>query len=82
MLVSSVSFELMDEAYEVGGFDAASLGLLAGAVTFFLADRTVNRRGGRHRKSSGDRQQGGSATAIAIGALMDGILESAAIGIS
>ena len=82
VLVSSVSFELMDEAYEVGGFDAASLGLLAGAVTFFLADRTVNRRGGRHRKSSGDRQQGGSATAIAIGALMDGIPESAAIGIS
>ncbi len=51
-------------------------------MTFFLADRTVNRRGGRHRKSSGDRQQSGSATAIAIGALMNGILESAAIGVS
>jgi len=82
VLVSSVAFELMDEAYKVGGFDAASLGLLAGAVTFFLADRVVNRRGGRHRKSSGGRQQGGSAAAIAIGALMDGIPESAAIGIS
>ena len=43
VLVSSVAFELMDEAYKVGGFDAASLGLLAGAVTFFLADRVVNR---------------------------------------
>ncbi len=55
VLVSSVAFEVMDEAYEVGGFDAASLGLLAGAVTFFLAARTVNRRGGGHRKNSGDR---------------------------
>ena len=33
VLVSSVAFELMDEAYEVGGFDAASLGLLAGTGT-------------------------------------------------
>jgi ZIP family zinc transporter len=82
VLVSSVAFELMDEAYKVGGFDAASFGLLAGALVFFVADREVNRRGGKHRKNSGEKQQGGSATAIAIGALMDGIPESAAIGIS
>lgn len=82
VLISSVAFELMDEAYRTGGFDAASAGLLLGAVVFFLADREVNRRGGAHRKNSADKQQGGSATAIAIGALMDGIPESAAIGIS
>ncbi len=81
VLVSSVAFELMDEAYRAGGFDAAALGLLLGAGAFFLADREVNRRGGARRKNSGDKQ-GGSATAIAIGALMDGIPESAAIGIS
>ena len=82
VLVSSLAFELMDEAYRAGGFDAALLRLLLGAVTFFLADREVGRRGGRHRKRSGDQQQSGSATAIAIGALMDGIPESAAIGVS
>jgi zinc transporter, ZIP family len=81
VLISSVAFELMDEAYQVGGFDAASLGLLLGAVAFFFADREVNRRGGARRKNSGGKQ-GDSATAIAIGALMDGIPESAAIGIS
>jgi len=81
VLISSVAFELMDEAYKTGGFDAASLGLLAGAVAFFLADRAVNRSGGHRRKNSGEKQ-GGSASAIAIGALMDGIPESAAIGIS
>jgi ZIP family zinc transporter len=41
----------------------------------------VNRRGGQRRKNPGDKQ-GDSASAIAIGALMDGIPESAAIGIS
>jgi len=81
VLISSVAFELMDEAYKTGGFDAASLGLLAGAVAFFLADRAVNRSGGHRRKNSGEKQ-GGSASAIAIGALMDGIPESAAVGIS
>ncbi len=81
VLVSSVAFELMDEAYRIGGLDAAAVGLLLGAVVFFLADREVNRRGGGRRKNSGE-EQGGSATAIAIGALLDGIPESAAIGIS
>jgi zinc transporter, ZIP family len=81
VLISSVAFELMDEAYRIGGFDASAFGLLLGAVAFFLADRKVNRMGGTRRKNSGDRQ-GGSATAIAIGALLDGIPESAAIGIS
>jgi ZIP family zinc transporter len=81
VLISSVAFELMDEAYQIGGFDASALGLLLGAVAFFFADRAVNRRGGARRKNPGDKQ-GDSASAIAIGALMDGIPESAAIGIS
>jgi zinc transporter, ZIP family len=81
VLISSVAFELMDEAYKIGGLDAAAPGLLLGAAVFYLADREVTRRGGERRKNSGDAQ-GGSATAIAIGALLDGIPESAAIGIS
>jgi zinc transporter, ZIP family len=81
VLISSVAFELMDEAYQIGGFDASALGLSLGAVAFFFADREVNRRGGTRRKNSGGKQ-GDSASAIAIGALLDGIPESAAIGIS
>jgi zinc transporter, ZIP family len=81
VLISSVAFELMDEAYQIGGFDASAIGLLVGALAFYFADRAVSRSGGQRRKNPGDKQ-GDSATAIAIGALMDGIPESAAIGIS
>lgn len=86
VLISSVSFELMEEAFRVGGFDAAAIGLLLGAFVFFAADWIVNRLGAQHRKRSKDDMQakhgeGGSASALVIGALLDGIPESLAIGI-
>lgn len=81
VLVASVSFELMEESYDSGGFDAASGGLIFGALAYFAADRMVSRRAS-DRKRSGGQQEGGSATAITIGALMDGIPESVAIGVS
>jgi ZIP family zinc transporter len=56
--------------------------LLLGAIAFFVADRVVNNAGGRHRKRSQGQQESGSATAITIGALMDGVPESVAIGVN
>ena len=82
ILISSVAFELMDEAYKIGGFDAASIGLLLGSLLFFIADHIVQKAGGKHRKRSGGQQAEGFAMAIVIGALMDGIPESVAIGVS
>jgi zinc transporter, ZIP family len=82
VLVSSVAFELMEEAYLMGGFYAASIGILLGALAFFAADWAVCYIGGKHRKRSGGQQAGGSSTAITIGAILDGIPESVAIGVS
>lgn len=82
VLISSVAFELMDEAFRVGGFDAAAVGLILGSLAFFAADAVVNRVGGKHRKRSQGQQDSGSGIAIAVGALMDGIPESVAIGVS
>lgn len=82
VLISSVAFDLMEESYERGGFDATAVGLVSGALIYFAANWAVDHAGGRHRKRSQGQQAGGSAMAITIGALMDGIPESAAIGIS
>jgi zinc transporter, ZIP family len=82
VLISSVAFELTREAFDAGGADAVSIGLAAGALAFFAGDEIIDRRGGNHRKRSGGEQQGGSASAIVLGAMMDGIPESVAIGVS
>ena len=82
VLISALTFELTQEAFETGGADAVAVGLGLGALAFFGADWLVDRRGGNHRKRSGGEQAGGSAVAIVIGALLDGIPESVAIGVS
>jgi ZIP family zinc transporter len=87
VLISALSFELMEEAYLQGGLDAAGGGCLAGAAVYTAANVVLTRFGAKHRKRSGHQQAeaggaGGSGAAIAIGALLDGIPESIVIGVS
>ncbi len=86
VLISALAFDLMDEAYLRGGFDATSIGFIAGAIVYTLATLAVNRRGAKRRKRShaqpSEAQNPGSGLALAIGALIDGIPESIAIGVS
>lgn len=87
VLISALSFELMDDAYERGGFVSTAIGFLAGALIYTLANRWLCYRGAKHRKRSGSEQpseeeHGGSGAAIAVGALIDGIPESIVIGLS
>jgi zinc transporter, ZIP family len=72
-LVASISFELAEEGFRVGGAIAVSLGLAAGAVTYFLADMGVARLGGRAQQSAG--------SSLALGALLDGVPEQTVLGI-
>jgi zinc transporter, ZIP family len=82
VLISALAFELTGEAFRAGGTDAVALGLAAGAVAFFAGDWIVDRRGGEDRKRSGGQQAGGAAGAIVVGAMLDGVPESVAIGIT
>jgi len=89
VLISALSFDLMDEAYRMGGILPTSFGFLSGAGVYTAANIIVSRWGAEHRKRSGHapdaRQQHadeGSGLAIALGALLDGIPESIVIGVS
>jgi zinc transporter, ZIP family len=86
VLISALAFELVDEAETSGGLGATAGGFLAGAVVYVAANIVLARRGARDRKRSGDQpteaDSAGSGTAIAIGALLDGIPESVVLGLS
>src|SRR3954449_6474137 len=70
VLISALSFDLMDEAYRRGGFDSTALGFLGGAAIYTAANWYLTRHGAKHRKRSGTQQpsegqDGGSGLAIA-----------------
>jgi len=82
VLISALAFELTEEAFRLGGADAVTIGLAAGALAYFVGNRQLVTRGAKQRMSAGGEQAGASATALLLGAVLDGIPESAVIGIS
>jgi zinc transporter, ZIP family len=83
VLISAVAYELVLEAFETSaGEGGVALGLFAGALTFFAGDAMIDRFGGEGRKKSSGEQAEGAPLAIVLGIVLDGIPETAVIGLS
>ena len=82
VLISAVAFELVEGAFDASGALPVVAGLVAGALTFYVGDLILDKRGAKHRKRSGGQQASGAAGAIVLGAMLDGVPESVAIGAS
>jgi zinc transporter, ZIP family len=79
-LISAVAYELVQDALENGQAQDVALGFAAGVIAFFVGDLMIDRRGGEARKRSSGNQVEGSALAIFLGTLLDGVPESVIIG--
>lgn len=84
VLVCALTFGLMEEAFRHGGFDAVIIGFLSGGLVFIFGDFLIHRYGGRNhkRKKPYKSTSKTNGKAIVLGALLDGIPESMALGVA
>jgi zinc transporter, ZIP family len=68
-LIAAVSFELAEEGVQIGGAGAVGIGFAVGAVTYFVLDGLV------------ERGRSDPASALALGAFLDGIPEQLVLGL-
>ncbi|UYO96991.1 hypothetical protein OED01_15525 [Microbacterium sp. M28] len=71
-LMASIAFELWEEGLELAGALPLTIGVAAGAICYFIADRIVERRA---------TSSAGQGAPLAVGALLDGIPEQLVLGI-
>jgi zinc transporter, ZIP family len=71
VLISAVAYELVEEAFDTSlGSGGIAVGFAAGSLSFYLGNRLLDRSGS------------GSATALVLGIVLDGIPESLVIGLT
>ena len=85
VLLSAVAYELVHEAFETSaGSGGVGLGLLAGSLVFFGAEKLIERLAGdaareSESESSSAKQAG---RALVLGIILDGIPESLVLGLT
>jgi zinc transporter, ZIP family len=83
VLISAVAFDLVEEAVDMqSGHWAVVVGIFAGCGVFFGGDWVIDHLGGADRKDAAGDQESGSALAIVLGTVLDGIPESMVIGLT
>lgn len=95
VLIASMSFGLMEEAYRRGGFDAAGIGLVSGGVLYYAAHWVLYRHDRGHRgwhphavamrrpnpRGRSEFPGAASGLSILVGAVLDGLPEQFSIGV-
>jgi ZIP family zinc transporter len=86
-LISAVTFELVEQAFDRADLWPVVAGLGLGAVVFTAGDAALVRAGGRRHRDGTGGDAGGDAgddggLTIALGAVLDGVPESLVLGIS
>jgi ZIP family zinc transporter len=83
VLISAVAFDLVEEAARTSsGHGATVIGIFAGCGVFFGGDLLIDRIGGAHRKKAAGTTDSGAALGIVLGTVLDGVPESAVIGLT
>lgn len=73
-LMASIAFELWEEGLDLAGPIPLVIGVAAGAISYYIADRILDARAAKAREKAGGGQ-------LAVGALLDGIPEQLVLGI-
>ena len=83
-LISAVTFELVEQAFDRADLWPVVAGLGLGAVVFTAGDAALMRAGGRRHRGvgTGAHDGGDGGLSIALGAVLDGVPESLVLGIS
>lgn len=83
-IISAAAYQLVlgAVAEETGAEYLVALGIAAGALTFYFADKWVDGLGGEGRMDFDGDQASGSGTGILLGSMLDGVPESLALGLS
>lgn len=79
-MIAALTFGLMEESFKLGGFDNAIIGFVVGGIIFVLGDWLIIKIGGRGHKKYYDVETS-TGWGIVLGAVLDGIPESIALGI-
>jgi ZIP family zinc transporter len=83
VLLCAVSFELVEEAVETsGGSGGTTLGFFTGALVFLAGDWAIGRLGAGGRAAAPGAGPSISGLAILLGTVLDGIPESAVLGLT
>ena len=82
LLLGSVSYDLIEEALVTSPLLWVAICFFAGSAVFVVGDLILDRIGANKRKNPSGAQAGGSAKAIVLGSILDGIPESFVLGLS